>query len=150
VTHQLSTCLEIDRPLDDVFAFFAEAENLERITPPELGFTILTAGPIEIRQGTLIDYQIRLFGVPFRWKTEITAWTPPHEFVDVQMRGPYREWVHTHRFEATATGTRIRDDVRYQLPLSPLGDLVHPLVRRQLSRVFAYREAAVGRLLADV
>jgi ligand-binding SRPBCC domain-containing protein len=147
VTHRLSTHLEIARPLDDVFAFFAQAENLERITPPELGFTILTPSPIEIRQGTLIDYQIRLFGVPVRWKTEIAVWTPPHEFVDVQLRGPYREWIHTHRFEATATGTSISDDVRYQLPLSPLGDLVHPLVRRQLSRVFAYRASAVGRLL---
>jgi ligand-binding SRPBCC domain-containing protein len=147
VTHRLSATCVVPRSLDDVFAFFSAAENLERITPPELGFKILTPAPIVIRQGTLIDYQIRLFGVPFAWRTEIIVWRSPVEFVDVQLRGPYRRWVHTHHFESTPDGTRITDDVEYVLPLSPLGDLAYPLVKLQLSRVFAYRESAVRRLL---
>lgn len=148
MTHQLRTTFDVEQPLEQVFAFFAAAENLERITPAELGFRILTPGPFEIREGTLIDYQLRLFGVPFKWRTEITVWRPPHEFVDVQLRGPYRTWVHTHRFTPTPTGTSIADTVEYELPLSPVGDIALPLVRVQLGRIFRYREAAVRRLLA--
>lgn len=145
--HTLSTRLEIPLPVDTVFEFFSRAENLQRLTPPELQFQILTPTPIEIRQGTLIDYQLGLFGLKFRWKTEITNWDPPHQFIDVQLRGPYREWIHTHRFIPTSKGTAILDDVQYQLPFSPLGDLAYPIVRLQLARIFAYRQTAVRRLL---
>jgi ligand-binding SRPBCC domain-containing protein len=147
MTHHLSVRLELPKPVEAVFDFFARAENLERITPPELHFRILTPGPIAMAAGTLIDYELRLFLVPFRWRTEITNWDPPHQFVDVQRQGPYREWIHRHRFIPTSRGTEILDDVQYRLPLAPLGEIAYPVVRLQLGRVFSYRTEAVRRLL---
>ena len=147
MTHILRTAFDVPGAVPDVFAFFAEAENLERITPRELGFRITTPQPIAMGEGTLIDYQLRLFGVPFTWKTEITVWNPPHEFVDVQLKGPYRLWRHSHTFAPTDRGTRITDEVIYELPFSPFGDVAHPLVRLQLSRIFQYREIAVREML---
>jgi ligand-binding SRPBCC domain-containing protein len=145
--HELHTTLELPLPIDAVFPFFAEAGNLQRITPPELHFEILTPQPVEMRRGTLLEYRLGLFGVPFRWRTTIAAWDPPHGFVDVQLSGPYAVWEHTHVFAATEAGTLIDDRVRYRLPLSPLGDVAHPFVRRQLTRIFSYRQAAVRELL---
>ncbi len=141
--HELRTdfTLAVDR--DRVFAFFAAAENLERITPPELRFRITTPLPIAMREGALIEYRLRLGGVPFGWTTRIAAWVPPERFVDTQLRGPYALWEHTHTFTAVPGGTRIQDVVRYRLPFGVLGRVVHPLVRAQLRRIFAYRESAV-------
>lgn len=134
-------------PRREVFDFFATAENLERITPPELRFRILSPTPIEVDRGTLIDYRLRLFGLPFRWRTRITVWDPPHRFVDEQLSGPYRTWIHLHAFEEVEGGTRMQDRVRYRLPLGPLGAVALPVVRAQVERIFAYRERAIRELL---
>jgi ligand-binding SRPBCC domain-containing protein len=131
--------------IERVFAFFANAQNLEAITPAWLRFRILTPLPIEMRTGTLIDYQLRIHGLPIRWRTEITAWQPPHRFVDEQKRGPYRLWIHEHRFEPKDNGTLCSDHVRYA---APGGALVHRwLVRPDVERIFAFRATKLAELL---
>ena len=145
--HSLDATLDLPLPVDTVFAFFADATNLERITPPELKFKILTPTPIDIRTGTLIDYQLGLFFLKFGWRTEIREWNPPHHFVDVQLKGPYKQWIHRHQFTPIPGGTRITDHVDYELPLSPLGDIALPIIKLQLGRIFRYRTEATRRLL---
>lgn len=135
-------------PLADVFPFFAEAGNLERITPPELRFHIETPLPVKMAAGTILDYRLRLAGVPFRWRSRISVWDPPHRFVDEQLVGPYREWIHLHTFEPTREGTRVLDRVRYRLPLHPLSLPVAPLVQRQLHRIFTFREEVIRTVFA--
>ena len=134
----------LPRPQAEVFAFFADAANLDVLTPPWVNFRILTPLPITMAVGTLIDYEIGLHGVPVRWQTEITCWNPPHGFVDDQRRGPYREWHHTHTFESVDGGVRCRDDVRYRVPGGALVNrfLVEPDVRR----IFTYRAARLRDL----
>jgi ligand-binding SRPBCC domain-containing protein len=138
----------IELPVERVFAFYAEARNLEAITPPWLGFRVLTPGAIAMRPGALIEYRLRLHGVPLRWRTRIAVWEPPRRFVDVQVRGPYALWEHTHDFTPVDGGVEIRDRVRYALPLGVVGRLAHTLlVRRDLERIFAFRAAAVAGAL---
>jgi ligand-binding SRPBCC domain-containing protein len=137
----------LPRPRAEVFAFFAAAENLERITPPELRFRIVTPLPVGMSAGTLIDYRLGLFGVPFGWRTRITEWRPPHMFVDEQLEGPYREWVHTHTFVDVPGGTLVSDEVGYQLPLFPAGEVAWPVVRLQIERIFRYRKRRLTELL---
>ena len=130
-----------DRPPAALFPFFADAFNLERITPPFLRFRVVTPPPIEMRVGTLIDYRLRVRGIPLRWRTEITAWEPPLRFVDEQIRGPYRTWIHEHRFEATESGTRMIDTVRYAAPGGrPVERL---LVDRDVAAIFDFRRRAL-------
>ena len=114
--HKLKMETLVPGSMETVFDFFSSAENLERITPPELGFKILNPLPIKMEQGTLIDYRIRLFGIPLKWQTLISKWEPKRQFVDEQLKGPYAQWVHTHSFEATNNGILMRDEVNYRLP----------------------------------
>jgi ligand-binding SRPBCC domain-containing protein len=130
-------------PISDVFTFFTDAANLERITPPELCFQIKTPLPIEMGRGTVIDYHLRLYGIPFGWTTLITLWDPPQRFIDVQKRGPYKVWRHTHLFVEQDQRTRIMDKVVYQLPFWPLGELFNPLIRIQIVKIFSFREKAI-------
>ncbi|HRI03249.1 MAG TPA: SRPBCC family protein [Pyrinomonadaceae bacterium] len=139
------TLQEIDLPREEVFEFFSNAENLERITPPELGFNIITPLPIDIKKGTLIDYRLSLHGFPIKWRTEITHWEPPFEFIDMQLRGPYKQWIHTHRFTEPEPGkTLMEDEVRYRLPFEPVGDVVKFLVGGKIKKIFDYRRQAVN------
>jgi ligand-binding SRPBCC domain-containing protein len=137
----------VPRPLGEVFDFFAKPENLELLTPPELGFTVLTPAPIAMRRGALIDYTIRIFAFRVRWRTMITEYEPQSKFVDEQLLGPYSFWHHTHTFAAVGDGTLIRDEVRYLLPFGPLGRLVRPLlVGPQLEKIFRYRRGVIESL----
>jgi ligand-binding SRPBCC domain-containing protein len=149
-TRRLERSALVARPLDEVFAFFADASNLEAITPAFLRFRILTRLPVEMRAGARIDYALSLFGVPLRWVTRIAEWEPGVRFVDVQERGPYALWRHTHTFEGRGDATLVRDVVEYALPLGPLGALAHALlVRRALDRIFDFRREAIRRLLEE-
>jgi ligand-binding SRPBCC domain-containing protein len=147
-THVLEHRQLVPRPRDQVFAFFADAANLERITPAFLRFRILTPLPVEMRSGALIEYRLRLYGLPLRWQSRIEDWEPGRAFTDAQLRGPYRSWVHRHEFHDAPGGTEVRDRVEYQLPLGPLGALAHALlVRRSVEAIFAHRHRAIAGLL---
>ena len=133
---------------DEVFAFFADARNLEAITPPLLRFALVTPDPIVMGRGTLIRYRLRVHGVPVSWLTAITQWDPPHGFVDEQLRGPYALWHHTHTFEADGDETIMRDVVRYRIGFGPLGALADALlVRRDIAGIFDYRAQRVRELI---
>lgn len=129
--------LLLPRGRSEVFPYFANAENLEALTPPWLRFRIVTECPISMQKGCLIDYQLRVRGIPVRWRSEITAWEPPHRFVDEQRRGPYRLWMHEHVFEEHPEGTRVIDRVRYAVPGGQIIDRL--FVRRDIETIFAFR-----------
>ncbi len=138
----LEAALWLPRPRAEVFPFFADAFNLERITPPWLRFEVLTRPPLAMRVGLRIDYRLRLRGLPLRWQSEITAWEPPHRFVDEQRRGPYRVWRHEHTFEERESGTLARDIVHYRVWGGALIDRL--FVRRDVAKIFRFRQAAMA------
>ena len=139
----------LDAPPEAVFPFFADARNLEAITPPLLRFRLLTPDPIAMGVGTFLQYALRLRGVPVRWDTLIQEWEPPHRFVDVQVRGPYRLWHHTHELLAADGGTLMRDTVRYSIGFGVLGEVARrALVLRDLEAIFAFRAERVPALVA--
>lgn len=131
----------IRRPLHEVFPFYSRPENLGLLTPPNLRFHMLTPAPIHMKDGALIDYVIRLYGKHLRWTTLITHFDPPHAFADVQLRGPYSFWHHTHTFIETDDGTVVTDEVRYAMPFGLIGRIAeHLVVKRQLKKIFDFRE----------
>jgi ligand-binding SRPBCC domain-containing protein len=135
-------------PSEEVFEPFSRAANLEAITPPWLGFQIVTQFPIEMREGAIIEYKLRFHGVPVRWRTEIVVWDPPHRFVDLALRSPFALWHHTHEFEEVDGGTLARDTVRYRVGFGPLGELAHALVvGKDLEAIFDFRREAITRLI---
>jgi uncharacterized protein YbjT (DUF2867 family)/ligand-binding SRPBCC domain-containing protein len=150
-THRIAASQLIPRPIGDVFEFFARPTNLARITPSSMGFEFLTTDR-EMRAGLAIDYRIRpLLGIPVTWRTRITEYDPPHGFRDVQDRGPYRRWEHHHTFESVEGGTLVRDEIDYEVPFGPLGDLANSLVvRNELARIFRHRSETVRRVFAAV
>ena len=137
--------LWLPRPGAEVFAFFGDARNLQAITPEFLNFEVLTPAPFEMHAGTLIDYKLRVRGIPLRWRTHIRAWEPPFRFVDEQLRGPYRQWIHEHTFEERDGGTLARDVVRYSVFGGALVDRL--FVRRDVEKIFAYRSRRLQELL---
>ncbi|HEX4147547.1 MAG TPA: SRPBCC family protein [Pirellulales bacterium] len=140
----------IPRRLEEVFAFFGDGRNLQAITPDFVDFRIITAGPLEIRTGAIIDYRLRLFGIPLAWRSRIEDFEPLVGFTDVQLSGPYRRWHHRHEFQAVDGGTRMTDRVDYAIGYGPLGRLAHALfVRPTLAKIFAYRRQRIAELLGD-
>jgi uncharacterized protein len=140
----------INRPLEEVFEFFSRAENLQRITPPLLDFKIITALPIEMKSGALIDYRLKVRGLPMTWRTLIEEWNPPHRFIDTQLKGPYRLWHHTHEFIALGPNrTLMKDTVRYEVPLGPLGLVINALVvERDVQAIFKFRKLEIEKIFA--
>ena len=148
--HRLDRTQLVPLPVEDAFAFFADAGNLEALTPPWLRFRILTPRPIAMRMGTTIEYVLSLHRVPVRWRTEIVDFEPGRRFADNQIDGPFRLWLHTHTFEEHEGGTLIRDTVLYRMPYGAVGAIAHRvLVARDLERIFDYRRDAVSRLLGE-
>lgn len=142
--HEFKTELWLAPPPEKLFPFFADAGNLEKLTPPWVNFRILTPPPVPMGEGTLIDYRIRVRGVPLRWRTRITAWNPPHGFADEQLKGPYRQWIHEHTFEPRDGGTLAGDRVRYAVPFD---FLTHRLmVRPDVEKIFQYRAEVLRRM----
>lgn len=144
---ELKTELWLPLPPAELFAFFADAANLDALTPPWLHFRIITPPPIKMRAGTLIDYRLRLHGIPLRWRTRISVWEPPHRFVDEQLRGPYSQWIHEHTFVACDGGTMARDVVRYAVPFDVIAH--RWFVRPDVERIFRYRAEALQKRFGD-
>ncbi len=149
-TYTLEREQVVNKPLWETFGFFSKPENLARITPPEMGFKILTPLPIIMMAGVAIDYSIKILGFKVHWRSWIGSYDPPYGFVDEQLKGPYRYWFHRHHFEKTEGGTLIYDNVTYALPFGYLGRLAHSLfVKRQLEYIFNYRSTVIKEIFAQ-
>lgn len=143
---QCEVTLPVSR--EQLFKFFSDAFQLEQITPPWLNFRVQTEAPINIAPGTLIDYKLRLRGIPIRWRTEIATWDPPQSFTDRQLKGPYYLWDHFHTFETVEGGTLVKDRVKYRVPGGALTNFL--LVQNDLKRIFRYRRQRMIELFGKI
>lgn len=143
--HTFKKQITVSASREKVFSFFSDAWNLEKITPKELNFNIITQKPFEIKKDALIEYQLRLFKFKFKWLTKISVWNPPEVFVDEQIKGPYKYWHHTHRFTEENGKTIIEDEVNYKLPFFPFGEIAYPFIKLQLRRIFNHREEVIRK-----
>ena len=149
-TWQLTMSQWLNQPREELFAFFGDAHNLEKITPKLLGFKVITPDPIEMKPGTLIDYKLKVRGIPIRWTTKIATWEPANQFTDEQLKGPYKRWHHTHTFTDENGGTRCEDLVEYAPPGGPLAPLINKLVvQRDVEKIFAHRARVLAELFGD-
>lgn len=149
--HTLKREMLISDTLENVFSFFQQPENLAKITPPSLGFKILTPQPIVMKEGALITYTIKMFGFRIGWKTLITSYDPPYSFVDEQIKGPYALWHHQHHFKLVDQGVQMTDTVNYCIPFKIFGELARKLyVESQLEMIFNYREKVINEIFNPV
>ena len=140
----------IKKPLSEVFNFFSDARNLQEITPPQLDFKILTDVPLTMKENAIINFRIKIFGLPFNWKSKITNWTPPRAFTDKQQKGPYRQWIHNHIFEETEHGVLMTDEVFYNLsPFIPRSWVNKLFVRPQITKIFQYRYKMLNKIFHE-
>lgn len=147
--YEIKTSQFIKRPLAEVFEFFSRPENLAQVTPAKLHFRILTPQPLEMKQGAVIDYTIKLFKIFVHWRTLITAFEPPYRFVDEQIKGPYSYWHHNHIFKEVNGGVEIQDTVSYSIPFGLLGKLLHAVwIKRDLEGIFEYRKNVIDRIFS--
>ncbi len=145
--HTLRKSIKVPGTLDTVFEFFNRPENLEKLTPANLKFNILTPSPVAMHNGAVFDYTIGLFGVPMRWTSIITNYHPPHHFVDIQLKGPYAYWHHKHSFESRPDGVEVTDEIHYEIGFSVFGKVVlRPIIQRQLDAIFSFRAHAIKEL----
>jgi len=149
-TYLLETELWLPTSVEETFHFFQDARNLEAITPQILKFTILPPIPDPVKQGSLLNYRLKLYGIPFGWRTEIFLWEPPFRFMDRQLRGPYNKWEHTHTFEAKDGGTWMTDRVEYKVPGWILSQLIHStMVRKNVETIFEYRKKKIVEIFEE-
>ena len=145
--YTLKKSITVPGSLDTVFEFFNRPENLEKLTPANLKFNILTPSPVTMHNGAVFDYTIGLMGIPMRWTSIITNYDPPHHFVDIQLKGPYAYWHHKHSFEAKAEGVEVTDEIHYEIGFSLFGKVVlRPVIQRQLKAIFSFRAHAIKGL----
>ncbi len=148
-TYYFTQQIKIHKTIQEVFEFFSNAENLNRITPPHLEFKILTPQPIQIEPGTTIDYRLRLYKFPIHWKTKITAWEPPYRFVDAQLKGPYKKWIHQHRFQSENDGTIVEDNLEYAIPGGIAAPFIHWIfVKRDIENIFRFRAGKLDEIFS--
>lgn len=146
--YEIKVKQKLNSNIENVFNFFSKPINLAKITPKRLGFRIITPLPIEMKSGTIIDYYIKIFSLPIRWRTIITNYEYPSQFIDQQLKGPYSFWHHTHTFEETENGTIIKDQIRYVVPFGLLGRILNYLwIKRDLKNIFEYRKEKIKELI---
>lgn len=145
--HVLNLKMDFPIGIHEVFGFISDIGNLERVTPPNLHFSVITPRSVAFAEGAVFDYRLRLFGFPVNWRSQIKRFEPPHLIVDEQLRGPYRLWLHMHYFREANGITSMVDEIHYELPLSPFGEVAHPLVHRELHRIFQFRSQVMFEAL---